>query len=78
MLKCKEVVQRADALVDGTPLSLGERLALRTHLMICRHCRRYVRQLDALTEHLRHQAPDAPLGDDQVDAILARLPRRPS
>ncbi|ERS15226.1 zf-HC2 domain-containing protein [Alloalcanivorax xenomutans] len=78
MLKCKEVVQRADALIDGTPLSFGERLALRTHLMICRHCRRYVRQLDALTEHLRQQTPVAPLDDGEVDTILARLPPPPS
>lgn len=78
MLKCKEVVQRADALIDGTPLSFGERLALRTHLMICRHCRRYVRQLDALTEHLRQQTSVAPLDDGEVDAILARLPPPPS
>ena len=47
MLKCKEVVDRADALVDGTPLSWRERFALRMHLLMCHHCRRYVRQLHA-------------------------------
>lgn len=32
MLKCQHVEQRADALVDGTPLSRRERLALNLHL----------------------------------------------
>ncbi|WP_133493377.1 zf-HC2 domain-containing protein [Alcanivorax sp. 24] len=71
MLKCTEVVQRADALVDGTPLSFAERLALRSHLMLCRHCRRYVRQLKALTEHLREHTLVEPLDDETVNAILA-------
>ena len=48
MLKCKHVVEKADALVDGAPLSKRERFALRLHLLICHHCRRYVRQLRAL------------------------------
>ncbi|NQY85110.1 MAG: zf-HC2 domain-containing protein, partial [Alcanivorax sp.] len=39
MLKCQEVELRADALVDGTPLSRRERLSLNMHLLMCRHCR---------------------------------------
>ncbi len=69
MLKCQHVEQRADALVDGTPLSRRERMALGMHLFMCRHCRRYVRQLRALTAHLRHREPTA-AHDDQVQAVL--------
>jgi anti-sigma factor ChrR (cupin superfamily) len=69
MLKCQEVELRADALVDGTPLSRRERMALGMHLFMCRHCRRYVRQLRALTAHLRHREPTA-AHDDQVQAVL--------
>lgn len=69
MLKCQEVELRADALVDGTPLSRRERMALGMHLLICHHCRRYVRQLRALTDHLRHHQPEtAP--DEQVQAVV--------
>ncbi len=69
MLKCQEVELRADALVDGTPLSRRERLSLNMHLLMCRHCRRYVRQLRALTAHLRHrESPTA--HDDQVQAVM--------
>lgn len=72
MLKCQQVEQRADALVDGTPLSRRERMALGMHLLMCRHCRRYLRQLRALTAHLRHSEP-APADDGQVQTVLDRL-----
>lgn len=47
MLKCREVVDNADQLIDGT-MSRRQRLAINMHLLICVHCRRYMRQLQAL------------------------------
>ena len=35
MLKCKHVVAKADALVDGAPMTRRERFALRLHLLMC-------------------------------------------
>ena len=52
MLKCKDVVAKADALVDGTSLTMRERIALRMHLLMCHHCRRYVHQLRVLVNTL--------------------------
>ncbi len=72
MLKCKEVVDRADALVDGTPLSWRERFALRMHLLMCHHCRRYVRQLHALVTSLNGKNTP-PASDEQVQGILDKL-----
>jgi|GEM_PF-271743 anti-sigma factor ChrR (cupin superfamily) len=72
MLKCQQVEQRADALVDGTPLSRRERFSLSMHLLMCRYCRRYVRQLRALAAHLRHRAAPA-AHDHQVQAVLDRV-----
>ncbi|EKF75912.1 hypothetical protein A11A3_00420 [Alcanivorax hongdengensis A-11-3] len=71
MLKCRHAVDKADALVDGTPLSRRERLALRFHLLICHHCRRYLRQLRALLGSLPRQE-DA-LDDARTQAILDKL-----
>ena len=71
MLKCQHVEQRADALIDGEPLPFAERLALRTHLMICRHCRRYLRQLQALVRTLR-RSPDT-LSDPHTEALVERI-----
>lgn len=70
MLKCQHVEQRADALVDGQPLPFTERLAMRTHLMICRHCRRYLRQLRALVRTLR--GADQALPGDEAEKIVTR------
>lgn len=72
MLKCRDVEQRADALVDNEPLHWRERMALRLHLLICHHCRRYVRQLRQLVASLRR--PPAPASPEQVDRIMRRIP----
>ena len=61
MLKCREVVHNAGQLLDGD-ISRRQRLAIRMHLLMCRHCRRYVRQLQALLRaipFMHHQASDA-------------------
>ncbi|MBQ25811.1 zf-HC2 domain-containing protein [Alcanivorax sp.] len=71
MLKCKHVVVKADALVDGAPLTRRERFALRLHLLMCHHCRRYVRQLRALLNTLPRN-PDS-LDDARTREILDKL-----
>ena len=71
MLKCKHVVVKADALVDGAPLTRRERFALRLHLLMCHHCRRYVRQLRALLNTLPRN-PDS-LDDARPREILDKL-----
>ncbi len=71
MLKCNEVMERADELVDGTPLSFRQRWALRLHLMMCHHCRRYVRQLRLLVQSLRRE-PE-PASADEVNRIMNAL-----
>ena len=47
MLSCKEASQLMSAAMDRR-LSIGERLALRLHLMICLGCRRFQSQMDFL------------------------------
>ena len=76
MLKCRDVPKHAEQLVDGQ-LSFRARMSLRFHLMMCGHCRRYVRQLKLLLRllpeaeaHRQAQAEEA-----DVQAILAQLDR---
>ncbi|MEQ3724942.1 zf-HC2 domain-containing protein [Alcanivorax sp.] len=71
MLKCKDLVAKADALVDGAPMTMRERLAMRMHLLMCHHCRRYVRQLRALLRTLPRET-DA-LDDARTQEVLDRL-----
>ena len=75
MLKCRDVEQRADELVDGTPLSLRARFALRLHLMMCHHCRRYVKQLRKLVRALRREYE--PASDEEVNRVLRALDSNP-
>ncbi len=68
MLSCKEVANRASALIDGE-LSTWDMLQTRLHLAMCKGCGRFIEQLrvtDQLTaqvvefdEPLQHEAEDS-------------------
>lgn len=70
MLNCREVTQQADRYLEGD-LSRRQRFAMRLHLMLCSHCRRYVRQMRALLEAIPsiHQKAT----DREVEEIMAHL-----
>lgn len=60
MLKCRDVAEQASAYIDHE-LSWRGRLGVRLHLMMCRLCREYVRQLSLVARTLRHlPAEDVP------------------
>ena len=44
MLKCRDVLAQGSDYLDGG-LDARAQFALRLHLMICRHCRRFLRSL---------------------------------
>lgn len=71
MLKCRDVLAQGSDYLDGG-LDSRAQFALRLHLMICRHCRRFLRSL-RLTRHTVAQLP-LPATELQVQRILARLP----
>lgn len=52
MFNCKEVTRRASESLDRK-LSLHERVGMRIHLLICKHCSRYWEQLLILREAIR-------------------------
>lgn len=76
MLSCKEVAERASALIDGE-LGLFERLQMRLHLAMCKGCGAFIDQMKT-TNDLTQLAPaqdDLP-GDDvdgRISAILSQL-----
>ena len=47
MLSCRDLTQRASLIVDGE-LPAAERFGVRVHLLICTHCRRFLKQLRGL------------------------------
>lgn len=74
MFKCSEVTEMASDYVDRN-LGWWTRTQLRMHVALCRHCRRYVEQIEATMALLR----DLRLSDPQsADDIAARLLTRPT
>lgn len=71
MLTCREVLARGSSYVDGASSS-REKMALRMHLLICGHCRKFIRSLK-LTRSTVAQLP-LPVSELQVQKVLARIP----
>ena len=67
MLSCREVVDNADLLITGH-LSWRHQLAIRIHLLICHHCRRYVRQFKILIRAIPFMHSRA--SDEEVSRIM--------
>ncbi len=71
MLSCKDINQKASQYIDGE-LTIRQRLVVGFHLLMCVHCRRYVRQLAATINTLR-QLPKKECSDRQMEHIIDRL-----
>lgn len=68
MFRCQEVSQKVSASMDAA-LPLHHRMAIRFHLMMCRYCARFRRQLILLRKICRHV--DAEPADEQATARLS-------
>jgi len=55
MLSCKDVTQLISESMDAS-LPIGKRIGVRLHLLICKFCLRYKRQLLLIRETARHLA----------------------
>ncbi|RGP55119.1 anti-sigma factor family protein [Pseudomonas abyssi] len=75
MLKCKDLVALSSDLLDGE-LTLKQRIAVRMHLAMCVHCRRFIRQL-RVSQRVIRQLPDqqAPELDTLLRAMQAQQQR---
>ena len=74
MLKCRDVPAHAEQLMAGE-MSAGQRLSLRMHLLMCAHCRRYVRQLRLLVNTLPAVPDDTT--DEDIQRVLEKLDQKP-
>ena len=66
MLTCREITQLV-ASDDVYVAPIRKRLAIRLHLAMCRHCRRYWRELSVIRNTVRRNA-GALLGAEPVDS----------
>jgi len=68
MLNCREITERASDIVDGT-LPWHVRLEVRLHLMMCRFCREYVRQMALVARTLRRLPGPEPAPEPNQDLL---------
>ena len=72
MLRCDEVARLcASDEIHASPLT--KRLAVRMHLLLCRHCRRYVRELKEIAEVARGLGRTEPDSDARNEAIVRNV-----
>ena len=72
MLRCDEVT-RLCASEDLRRAPLVKRIAVRIHLLMCRSCRRYVRELAVIGRAVRSLAGDEADQAERNEALLRRL-----
>lgn len=77
MLSCKDVTRLISELMD-TSLPIGKRVGVRLHLLICRFCRRYERQLLLIRETVRRLAAmedayGSPIGEGLSEGAKERI-----
>lgn len=72
MLSCKELVAHSSDYLDGQ-LRLRERIAVRAHLAMCSHCRRFIRQMK-VTQAVLRQLPDEAVAE--LDVLAEKLARQ--
>ncbi len=71
MLNCREVVERASDFLDAR-VPFHVRVQMRLHLLMCRFCREYIRQMSLVVQSLRRlprQEPPAALTVELVEAF---------
>lgn len=67
MLNCRQVVKDTDLLL-ADELPWQRRMSIKMHLLMCRHCRRYVRQLRVLIRAVPFTHNK--VSDEEVAAIM--------
>ncbi|PKP70682.1 MAG: anti-sigma factor [Alphaproteobacteria bacterium HGW-Alphaproteobacteria-4] len=75
MLSCKEVAQRASAMIDGE-LGAWDTLQMRMHMAMCKGCERFIGQM-RITRDLTEAVDEAEelhdVDDLRISAILSQL-----
>ena len=66
MLNCKQVNELAGDYHSGE-LSLVKRISVYVHLLMCVHCRRYVKQLGVTIDSVKTLAEGSPCSDDEIE-----------
>jgi len=72
MLKCREVVDQADAYL-ASELSSWQRFQFNLHLAMCSYCRRYMKALKVTQQMSEQLVIRTPQTDHEIDALVAMI-----
>ena len=72
MLKCREI-EKMIGTDELRAAGFIRRQTVRLHLMMCRHCRTYARQIRAIGDAARTRWMHAPIDPRQADRIFSRI-----
>ncbi len=76
MLSCKDVTQLLSESMDAS-LPIGKRIGVRLHLLICKFCLRYKRQLLLIRETVRRiVAAEESSGESPVETLSEEAKER--
>ncbi|MBO9493112.1 zf-HC2 domain-containing protein [Thalassotalea sp. G20_0] len=71
MLKCRDIEQMAGQLQDDE-LNWRQRLSMRMHLIMCHHCRRFLKQFAVIKKLAEHSVSE-PASDDEVKSVMDKI-----
>ena len=71
MLKCRDIQRLASEYEDGE-LNWLQKLKLRYHLLICRHCRLFLKQFLSI-RRISEQSTMKPASDKEVQAVMDKI-----
>lgn len=75
MLQCREVEQKigSDEILSA---GLMERVAVRMHVAMCRHCSNYAKQLRAIRNAVRSVCEDRREDPERLNRLIGRITGR--
>lgn len=76
MITCRDVTERTNEFVDGE-LGFWAALEVRFHLLACKYCRGFVKQMRTVVG-LVHERGDAPPSAEIEEELLAALRKQSS
>lgn len=74
MLRCNEVTWLYSS-GEVEAATIGNRMALRMHLMMCSFCRRYVHELTVIGDAVRRMTRSDPDSPERIHALVRRMLR---
>ncbi len=72
MITCRDISDTASDYLDG-PTTFMQRFGLRFHLIVCQHCRRYVKQLNLASRVAQSVSSASEPTDEEIELLVEKL-----